>query len=59
MHGGETPATKKEAILGDIHLLDIRLDLFDGGAAAGGAGAGAAAPSQAGDTPGAVPRHPR
>ena len=25
------------------HLLDIRLDLFDGGAAAGGAGAGAAA----------------
>ncbi|MFR8917956.1 MAG: hypothetical protein ACLVGP_10620 [Oscillospiraceae bacterium] len=34
----------------DIHLLDIRLDLFDGGAAAGGAGVGAAAPaSQAGD----------
>lgn len=34
----------------DNHLLDIRLDLFDGGAAAGGAGAGAAAPaSQAGD----------
>ena len=32
------------------HMLDIRLDLFDGGAAAGGAGAGAAAPaSQAGD----------
>lgn len=27
------------------HLLDIRLDLFDGGAAAGGAGAGAAASS--------------
>lgn len=26
------------------HLLDIRLDLFDGGAAAGGEGAGAAAP---------------
>lgn len=32
------------------HLLDIRLDLFDGGAAAGGEGAGAAAPGgQAGD----------
>lgn len=25
------------------HLLDIRLNLFDGGGAAGGAGAGAAA----------------
>lgn len=32
------------------HLLGIRLDLFDGGAAAGGDGAGAAAPgTQAGD----------
>lgn len=32
------------------HLLNIRLDLFDGGAAAGGEGAGAAAPGgQAGD----------
>lgn len=29
-------------------LLDIRLDLFDGGAAAGGDGAGAAAPAQSG-----------
>ena len=30
------------------HLLDIRLNLFDGGAAAGGEGAGAAAPGQTG-----------
>ena len=30
------------------HLLDIRLDLFDGGAAAGGAGAGAAASGDGG-----------
>lgn len=30
------------------HLLDIRLDLFEGGAAAGGASAGAAAPGEGG-----------
>lgn len=48
------------------HLLDIRLDLFDGGAAAGGAaGAGAAASGEGGasgakgDTQGAVPASTR
>ena len=47
------------------NLLDIRLDLFDGGAAAGGAGAGAAASGgqagdgNQGDAKGAVPGNTR
>lgn len=47
------------------HLLDIRLDLFDGGAAAGTGNAGAAAPGEGGasgaqgDTQGTVPASTR